>query len=107
MRLWYEGLERSVTFKMRKLCSSTEEYEASECGPMDLVLFAVQLSQRPRVELSRYETTLTLLFEEESVVVRLFSNGKTLIQAWLREEAKRVCSNLTVVSNCIASKDKD
>jgi hypothetical protein len=96
-----------MAFKLRKLCSSTEEYEANECGPLDLDLFTLHLSQRPGVELSRYETILTILFEEEGVVVRLFSNGKALIQAGFRDDAERVCSILTEVSNSILGKDDD
>jgi hypothetical protein len=90
-----------MTFKLRKLCSSMEEYEANECGPLDLDQYALLLSHRPGVEHSRCGSILTVLFENEGVVVRLFSNGRALIQAGFREDAERICSILTEVSSSI------
>jgi len=81
----------STTFKLRKLCSSTEEYEANASGPLDLDLLAQRLSERPGVEVSRRDAILTILFEDDGVVVRVYSCGKALIQAGLREDAEHVC----------------
>lgn len=87
-----------MIFKIRKLCSATEEYEAHAGGPLDLDPLARILSERPGVELSRYESILTILFEDEGVVVRLFSSGKALILANQRQDAEKVCSILTEMS---------
>lgn len=87
-----------MTFKLRKLCSSAEEYEANASGPLDLDQFTMRLSRRPGVEISRCGPILTILFEDEGVVVRLYSSGKALIQAGLREDAELVCAILDEAS---------
>ena len=64
---------------------------------LDLDRFSLRLINRPWVELSRHESILTILFEDEEVVVRLFSSGKALIQANQRKDAEKVCSILTEI----------
>ncbi|GEM_PF-1624895 len=85
-------------FKLRKLCSSVEEYEAIAGGPLDLDRLALRLSELPGVEVSNQDTILTALFEDEGVVVRLFPDGRALVQAGLRENAERVCLLLSEAS---------
>ena len=88
-----------MPFRLRKLCSSIEDYEANGCGPLDLDMFDRHLSCLPGVEVSRQGPVLTALFEDEGVVVRLFSSGKALIQASLRGDAEHVCSILNKVAD--------
>jgi hypothetical protein len=89
------SINPSRTFKLRKLCSSTEEYEANAGGPIDLELLALRLHSIPGVELSAQERVLTVLFEDQGVAVRLFPDGRALVQAGLREDAELVCSMLS------------
>jgi hypothetical protein len=86
------------TFKLRKLCSSTEEYEADAGGPIDLDRLALRLSLVPGLELSRQGIVLTVLFEDQGAVVRLFPDGRALVQAGLRGDAELVCSMLSRAS---------
>lgn len=88
-----------MPFKLRKLCSSIEDYEANGCGPLDLDIVDQHLSCMPGVEVSRHGPVLTALFEDEGVVVRLFSSGKALIQASSRGDAEHICSILNRVAN--------
>lgn len=91
-----------MTFNLRKLCSSAEEYEANASGLLDLDMLASRLLGRHSVEISRSGPILTILFEDEGVVVRLSSSGKAIIQASMRNDAERVCSILTeAYKNCI------
>lgn len=94
-------------FKLRKLCSSAEEYEANAIGPLDLDQFTLYLSRLPGVETSRYGPILTALFEDEGVVVRLYKNGKASFQAGLREDAEHVCSILSEIYESINQSAKD
>jgi hypothetical protein len=84
----------SIKFKLRKLCSSIEEYEANASGRPDLDLLAQRLSDRPGIELFRHGSVLTILFEHEGVTVRLFADGRALVQAGLRENAEQACKIL-------------
>jgi hypothetical protein len=88
-----------MSFKLRKLCSSIEDYEANGHGPLDLDTFDRYLSCMPGVEISRHGPVLTALFEDEGVVLRLFSSGKALIQASSRGDAERICSKLNGVAD--------
>lgn len=88
-----------MTFKIRKLCSSLEEYEAHSDCPIDIDQMEEHLSGRSGVELARHGTILTILFEDEGVVVRLFSSGKAFIQAGFRKDAEAICLILTETSS--------
>ena len=92
-------------FKLRKLCSSAEEYRPTR-WPTDLDQFTLYL-RLPGVETSRYGPILTALFENEGVVVRLYKNGKASFQAGLREDAEHVCSILSEIYESINQSTKD
>ncbi|MBI0583201.1 MAG: hypothetical protein ISF22_03135 [Methanomassiliicoccus sp.] len=95
-----------MVFKIRKLCSSTEEYEANSDSPVNLYQMGERLSNHPGVELSRCGAILTILFEDEGVVVRLFASGKALIQANMRRDAEKVCIILTEASGVQLTESK-
>jgi hypothetical protein len=78
-------------FKLRKLCSSIEEYEANANGRVDLDLLAQRLSDRPGIELFWHGSILTILFEDDGVTARLYPEGRALVHAGLRENAERAC----------------
>lgn len=95
-----------MVFKIRKLCSSTEEYEANADGPVDIDAMSERLSIRPGIETSRSDSILTALFEDEGIVVRVFPSGRALIQANQRKDAERVCSILSKSSEGVKTETR-
>ncbi len=83
-----------MIFKLRKLCSSAEEYEAMADSTIDLDSLSVSLSHHPNIEVALCPPVLTILFEDEGVVVKLYPSGKALVQASLRENAEHACSEI-------------
>jgi len=86
-----------LKFKIRKLCSATEEYEAMADCPIDLDILNVALSKHPGIAVSLSPPVLNILFEDERVVVKLYSSGKALIQANMKGEVEQACSVLVQV----------
>jgi hypothetical protein len=96
-----------IKFKLRKLCSSIEEYEANADGPLDLDFLTKHFSDRPGIELFWHSSILTILFEDDGVTVRLYPEGRALVHAGLRENAERACRMLEdALSNGRAPKDQ-
>jgi TATA-box binding protein (TBP) (component of TFIID and TFIIIB) len=83
-----------MKFRIRKLCSTTEEYEAMTDGPLDLDSLSVALTKHPGIEVGSCPPVLNILFEDKGVVVRLYSSGKALIQANMKEDVEHACSIL-------------
>ncbi|HEY3419014.1 MAG TPA: hypothetical protein VGK23_00485 [Methanomassiliicoccales archaeon] len=83
-----------MKFRIRKLCSSTEEYEAMADGPIDLDSLSVALSKRPSINVTYSPLLLTILFEDEGVVIKLYSNGNALIYANTKRDVESACSEL-------------
>ncbi len=86
-----------MKFRIRKLCSTTEEYEAMTDGPLDLDSLIAVLSKRPGIEVAFSPPALNILFEDEGVVIKLYSSGRALIQANTRKDVDDVCSRLVLV----------
>jgi ribonuclease HIII len=80
-----------MKFKIRKLCSSTEEFEAMADHPIDLDSLYGALSKYPGIDIAFCPPVLTILFEDQGVVVKLYSSGMALIQANMREEVEHAC----------------
>lgn len=80
-----------MEFRIRKLCSATEEYEAMTDGPLDLESLSVALSKHPGIDVAPFPLFLHILLEDEGVVVKLYSSGKALIQANTKEDAEKAC----------------
>jgi ribonuclease HIII len=85
-----------MKFRIRKLCSATEEYEAMTNGPLDLDSLIVALSKHPGIEVAFCPPILNILFEDEGVVIKMYNSGKALIQANTKEDAEYVCSVLSL-----------
>jgi len=83
-----------MKFNLRKLCSSTGEYEANADSCIDLELIVTNLSHYQGIEAIHSGPFLTILFEELGVVIRLHSSGRGLVQSDLREEAEKACAIL-------------
>lgn len=86
-----------MKFRIRKLCSAIDEYEAMTDGPLDLDSLNAALSKHPGIEVSFCPPVLNILFEDEGVVIKMYSSGKALIQANTKEEVEHVCSILAQV----------
>jgi hypothetical protein len=80
-----------VKFSIRKLCSSTEEFEGMADCPIDLESLGVVLSKHPDIDVAFNQPVLQILLEDEGVVIKLYSSGKALIQANMKEDAERAC----------------
>ncbi|MEM2944560.1 MAG: hypothetical protein QW087_07470 [Methanomassiliicoccales archaeon] len=80
-------------FVLRKLCSGIEEYEATPHEPMKIDLAALEsrIKERGIGETSLSPVFLLLLMEKNGAVCHIYSNGKILIKANLREEALEAC----------------
>ena len=90
-----------MKFRIRKLCSATEEYEAMTDGPLDLDLLIVALTEHPGIEVAFFPPVLNILFEDEGVAIKMYSSGRALIQANTKEDVEQVCSVLAlVIENC-------
>ena len=83
-----------MRFTIRKLCSSIEEYEAMADESIDLDSLSLSLSNRPGICVAFSTHVLTILFEDEGVVVKLYASGKALVQANLKKDVELVCSVL-------------
>ena len=83
-----------MKFRIRKLCSATEEYEAMTDGPLDLDSLSVALSKQPGIEVAFCPPVLNILFEDEGVVAKLYSSGKALITANTKADVEHACSVL-------------
>jgi TATA-box binding protein (TBP) (component of TFIID and TFIIIB) len=83
-----------MKFRIRKLCSATEEYEAMTDSPIDLDSLNAALSKLPGTEVTFCPPFLNILFEDEGVVVKLYSSGKALITANTKENVENACSGL-------------
>jgi ribonuclease HIII len=92
-----------MKFRIRKLCSATEEYEVMTEGPIDLDQLTIALSRLPCIEVASCPPFLNILFEDEGVIIKMYSSGRALIQANTKEEVEQVCSVLAMIieeSNC-------
>jgi hypothetical protein len=87
-----------MKFKLRKLCSSTEDYELNAESSIDLDLIATNLSFYQGIEVVQSGPFLTILFEDLKVVIKLFPSGRGVVQANLREEAEQACQILSEVA---------
>lgn len=83
-----------MKFKLRKLCSSTEEYEANADSTINLDSTASNLSKISGIEVAHSGFLLTILFEDLGAVIRLYPSGRAFVQANLREDAERACEIL-------------
>lgn len=92
-----------MNFKIRKLCSSTEEFEAMSDCPIDLDSMGTALSKHPGINVACSPYFLSILFEDEGVVVKLYSSGKALIQSNTKEDVEHACSVLAQVQVSIDS----
>jgi hypothetical protein len=87
----------AMKFRIRKLCSATGEYEAMTDGPLDLDSLNVALSKRLGIEVAACPPFLSILLEDDGVVVKLYSSGKALITANTKEDVDHACSVLAQV----------
>ena len=86
-----------MMFRIRKLCSATEEYDAMANGPINLDSLNVALSKHIGIEVVSCPPFLNILLEDQGVVVMLYSSGKALIRASTKEDAEQACRVLTKV----------
>ena len=83
-----------MKFTIRKLCSSIEEFEVMADENIDLDLLSVSLSKMPDLDVSYCPPILTILFEDEGAVVKLYASGRALVRANVKQDVERVCSIL-------------
>ncbi len=83
-----------MKFTLRKLCSSTEEYEANADSSINLDSIASSLSKISGIEVAHSGFLLTILFEDLGTVMRLYPTGRAFVQASFREDAERACEIL-------------
>lgn len=86
-----------MKFRIRKLCSATEEYEGMTDGPLDLDSLNVALCMHPGIDVASCPPFLNILLEDQGVVVKLYSSGKALIQANTKGDAEQACCLLVKV----------
>lgn len=82
-----------VEFVMRKLCSGIEEFEATPKKKLeiDLEVLESKLKNMGVQEITRLECLLLVLFEDTGTVCHVYSNGKILIKANMRNDAEKAC----------------
>jgi hypothetical protein len=95
-----------MKFRIRKLCSATEEYEAMTDGPLDLSSLYITLSRHPGIHVASCPPFLNILLEDEGAVIKLYSSGKALIQANTKEDAEQACSVLAKIIEGSIDSDK-
>ena len=86
-----------MKFRIRKLCSATEEYEAMTDGPIDLDKLIIALSRHPCIEVASCPPFLNILFENEGVIIKMYNSGRALIQGNTKEDVEHFCSVLALI----------
>ncbi|MBC7108627.1 MAG: hypothetical protein H5T41_07565 [Methanomassiliicoccales archaeon] len=83
----------TVEFVMRKLCSGIEEFEATpkEKLEVDLEVLESRLKNIGVKEITNLGCLLLVLFEDTGTVCHVYSNGKILIKANMRNDAEKAC----------------
>jgi hypothetical protein len=83
-----------MIFKIRKLCSSVDEYEAMANEYIDLDTLFASLLISPGIDVIYSPPILTILFEDDGTVFKLYPSGRALVNANFRDDVDRACSVL-------------